>query len=80
MSKIWHKEVSDNVHLTPYFSAYETACDFLKGGNKITDTIELMCHPGNPLFVKEMELVDRFLFKEIQCNAKMVNYKEIYKQ
>ena len=80
MSKIWHKEISANVLLTPYFSAYETACDFLKGGNKIADTIELMCHPGNPLFIKEMEFVNRFLFKELQNDAEMVNYKEIYKQ
>lgn len=80
MSKIWHKEVSDSVHLTPYFSAYETACEFLQRGNEITDTIELMCHPGSPLFVREMELVNRFLFKELQCDAKMMNYKEIYKQ
>ena len=77
MSNIWHKEVSANVFLTPYFAAYETACDFLKGGNKITDTIELMCHPGSPLFIKEMEFVNCFLFKELQSDAKMVNYKEI---
>lgn len=77
MSNIWYKEILTSLWMTPFFTAYETACEFLKAGNGIPDTIELMCHPGSPLYIREMEMVDGHLFETINKGAVIISYKEI---
>lgn len=74
---LWRSEVSKVLRLTPYMSSYEYACGFIKGGKQIDNTIELMCHPGSPLYIEEMEMVNQSLFNELINGAIMVSYREI---
>lgn len=76
-SNIWHKEILTSLWMTPFFTTYETSCEFLKAGNGIPNTIELMCHPGSPLYTREMEMVVGRLFEAINKDAVMISYKEI---
>lgn len=74
---LWRREVSKDLRLTPYMSSYEYACSLIKGSKQIDNTIELMCHPGSPMFTEEMEMVNQSLFNDLIGGGLMVSYREI---
>lgn len=55
----WSKLLSTHATMTDYFDSYEHFCQIIKYFKPANSaTVELMCHPGHPLFRSEMELID----------------------
>lgn len=71
----WRKLLGKYATMTEYFDSYEHFCQViqtLKPANSAT--IELMCHPGHPLYRNEMELMYQYNIKEC-FHFFLMNYK-----
>ena len=49
-----------------------------RGKHQLIDcTIELMCHPGHPNYIKEYELIKAHTIEKYCTNSKLISYKEL---
>lgn len=74
----WRKLLGKYATMTEYFDSYEHFCQVLKSIKPANSaTIELMCHPGHPLYRNEMGMIDRRTIKELFNNRIFISYKEL---
>jgi len=68
---------------TTYFNAYKSAFLKIKKFPIIHSflmnnlTVELMCHPGHPSFINEMQLIKTFSLEKYLKNIKYINYSNL---
>lgn len=72
----WRKLLGKNAEMTKYFDSYEHFSQVAKTYSPTKNcTIELMCHPGHPLYLNEMELIYKnFAEKNILFPISKQNY------
>lgn len=74
----WRKLLSKNAEMTKYFDSYEHFCQVIKSFKPADNaTVELMCHPGHPLYLNEMEMIKSFNIKELSQIIIPVSYKDV---
>lgn len=75
----WQREVKKIAHTPDFFDAYETTCVKLKNGIVYPDgsTIEMMCHPGHPNYMKEYEMIKAHTIDKYLSDYKLISYKEL---
>ena len=62
---------------TDWFTAFWTFYERLKAGLPCAGTIELMCHPGSPLFTAETALLSTNWKQELVPGAEMISYNQL---
>lgn len=73
----WRKLVSQRYIITEYFDSYEHFCDKIEYlGKDENVTVELMCHPGHPLFKSEFEAIKGHLLEK-KINCKLISYNDL---
>ena len=74
----WRKKIMKEAAMVDYFDYYETACDDLKRGMRFPDNsvVELMCHPGHPVYTRESSMIGNNVFSSI-INRELISYKHI---
>lgn len=75
----WRRQIKRKACVTDYFNAYESECmQLARGKHQLKDcTIELMCHPGHPNYIKEYELIKAHTIEKCCANCKLISYKEL---
>ena len=74
----WRKLLSQYVTMTEYFDSYEHFCQVTKTYSPTKNcTIELMCHPGHPLYRSEMEWIYDSVIKNMVEDISLISYKDL---
>lgn len=78
-SENWREKIRRKASVTDYFNAYESECEQLsRSRHLLCDcTIELMCHPGHPDYLKEYELIKEHAVEKYLSNSNLISYKEL---
>ena len=74
----WRKLLGKYATMTEYFDSYEHFCQIIKYFKPANSaTVELMCHPGHPLYRNEMGMIVRRTIKELSNDSIFISYKKL---
>ena len=76
----WHKKIKRVFRSTDYFNSYDNQNSLLKCGVRLPDkiVIELMCHPGHPVFTEEyLRIQERAIESSIGHDVTYINYNTL---
>lgn len=72
----WRKHFEQNLITTTYFDSYEHFCRQVKFMDKKDAIIELMCHPGHPVFEAEYSAIKNHQLDKF-ITFKLLPYKKL---
>lgn len=77
----WKEQLSKFVSMTDYFDSYESFLKSLKNENnvKFNSLVELMCHPGHPLYKSEFEQVRNHEIEESLRQVEYISFNDFNK-
>ena len=75
----WKMNIQKTLRTTDYFNSYESVLTDLNNGAEFPDncTIELMCHPGHPLFEKEYQMIKKQVINSFFTDLRLISYKDL---
>lgn len=77
-NKLWRDKLNKYVSFTDIFNSYDSQVSSCRRGIPIPDdsTVELMCHPGHPIYISEFEQIRNHELEEVLRQVEYISFND----